>query len=367
MPFPPELELAIACCRWPPGEARDDAVRSRAEGSLDWAFFVDVVARHRVDGLVHDALRHAGIAPPDDVAERLAAEANGIARRNLAFAAESKRIAAMLGAADMRFLFVKGVTLNMLAYRTLALKQARDIDLLVDAERYDEACALFERSGYVCTDPGPGRSPDEMRKWVKRVKHTVWESSGGLVVELHSHLTDNPQLLPRLSVDAPLQIVEIAPGLTLPTLGKEALFSYLCAHGAAHAWSRLKWTADLAALIADEGDELERLYRQSQRLGAGRSSAQGLLLCARLFDTRLPPGLTRELERDPTTRALVATALRAMVRGGADRELHDQPMGTAAIHLSHFFLGRGWRHKWAELKLKFSLLEARLKGPGTGA
>lgn len=367
MPFPPELELAIACCRWPAGEARDDAVRRWAEKSLDWAFFADVVARHRVEGLVHDALRRAGSVPPEEIAERLAAGAKGIARRNLAFAAESKRIAAMLSGAGLRFLFVKGVTLNMLAYRTLALKQARDIDLLVDAERYDKACALFERSGYSCSDPGPGRSSDEMRKWVKRVKHTVWVSREGIVVELHSHLTDNPQLLPRLSVDASLQIVEIAPGLTLPTLGKEALFSYLCVHGAAHAWSRLKWTADLAALIADEGDELEQLYRQSQRLGAGRSSAQALLLCARLFDTKLPPRLQRELEGDPVTRALVASALRAMVRGGAGRELDDQPLGTAEIHLSHFFLGRGWRHKWAELKRKFSLLEARLKGLGAGA
>ena len=57
MPFPPELLLVTACCRWPPSPEREAAVRDAAAARIDWELFPRVVARHRVEGLVHDGLR----------------------------------------------------------------------------------------------------------------------------------------------------------------------------------------------------------------------------------------------------------------------------------------------------------------------
>ena len=36
----------------------------------------------------------------------------------------------------------------------------------------------------------------------------------------------------------------------MPTLADEPLYAYLCVHGASSAWFRLKWIADLNALLA---------------------------------------------------------------------------------------------------------------------
>lgn len=373
MPFPPELDLVVACCRWPPSPARDAAVRDAAQATIDWDFFGKVVARHRVEGLVHDGLRRAGVAVPDEVASVLARAAAGIARRNLVFAAASMRFHRALEAAGVTSLFVKGVTLNMLAYASLVIKHGHDIDIVVEPGGHHAACTVAEGLGFRCISPGPGRSAEELGTWVGRYKHTIWTDKAGVVVELHADLVDNPLLLGGVSVNSPRQPVAISAGISLPTLGGNALYAYLCVHGASHAWSRLKWIADLAALLKDsDAAEIERLHAAAENVGAGRASGQALLLCAHLFDTRLGASLSARLRADRTIQALVRIALASMVRGGAAVELGAQTFGTAPLHLSHFLLQRGWRYKIAELQRKLGsggapggLVQALVRSPLT--
>ena len=99
MRFAPELDLVVACCRWPPSPGRDIAVRAATVAAIDWNLFARVVARHRVHGLVHDGLRRAGVSSPPAVADALAASAAGIVRENLRFAAASARLTRALAAA----------------------------------------------------------------------------------------------------------------------------------------------------------------------------------------------------------------------------------------------------------------------------
>jgi hypothetical protein len=351
--FPPEFKLAVACCRWPPSPRHDEAVKRAASG-VDWVRLLKVAARHRVEGLVHDALGRAGIAPPPAVAGRLGSAALGIARENLVFAAEAGRLAGAFGEAAIPVLFLKGVTLNLLAYGTLAIKKAADLDLAVESASYARSVGVLRQSGYVCAFPGAAASDADILAAASRNKHSIW-SRNGVAVELHCSLVDSPLMLPGLTAAGEPQNVEIAPRILLPTLGREALFAYLCVHGATHAWSRLKWIADLAALLKDEQPAgIEHLYRRSIELGAGRAGGQALLLCADLFDTALPPALDSELRGSRAHRYLAQVALKSMLRGGGETELDELTFGTAAIHLSHFRLMAGWRFKAAELKRKLA-------------
>ena len=347
-----EFRLAAACCAWPPSPERDSAVRALAAGA-DWAAFLTVARRQRVEGLVSHALRRAEVSLPASIQSELALTAAAIARGNLAYAAESRHIHQAFVAAGLSHLFVKGATLDMLAYRSLGLKRARDIDMVVDPESVERACALLSELGYVRTVPGPEIDEARFPIWVKLCKETNWQHRrSGTVVELHSQLVDNADLLPGIGARSPSQIVEIGTGMTLPTLRNEELFAYLCVHGATHAWSRLKWIADVAAFLARfEPAEVERLYRASLDLGVGRCSAQALLLCRQLFDTPVSLPLLRELQGERATRMVVRLALGVMA-GGRSAELDDTVLGTVPIHLSHFFLGRGLRYKGGELGRK---------------
>jgi hypothetical protein len=348
-----EFLLTAACCRWPPCAGRNQAVLAAAARPIDWGRFLRLVRRQRVEGLVSSAFESAGVKPPQEVSTLLRGEAQGIARQNLAFAAESLRIQRLFEAAGLTFLFVKGATLDVLAYGTLGLKKARDIDLVIAPETVEQACELMVEAGYSRVSPGPEVKPERFPVWIELCKETGWKHPNGIIVELHSGLVDNPILLPGIGAHSPRQWVEIAPGIRLPTLAQDELFAYLCVHGATHAWSRMKWIADVAGLLKDhDAAGLERLYRRSLELGVGRCSAQALLLCQELFGLELPEHLATELRTDAATKRLVRIALAAMGGRNAETELDDTVLGTVPIHLSHFLLAPGWRYAASEVRRK---------------
>ena len=363
MPFPPEFRLVAACCRWPASAARDAAVREAAAGEIDWETFLKVVARHRVEGLVHEALKSLGDAVPETVRKALAGWAASIVRENLAFAAEARRLTAAFDTAGFSYFFIKGVALNMLAYGTLGVKRASDLDVVIDPADYPAAVRMFMADGAVCQFPHEGATFEQVMRWTEGNKHSIWFHFG-VRVELHSALVDNPRMLPGLSAHSETQMVTLGAGISVPTLARDGLFTYLCVHGATHAWSRLKWLADVAALVAgEEKAGLERLYRAAEALGGGRSAGSALLLAEELLGLALPPALEAELRRSRPVGFLVKVARDAMVRGGPTAELDETVLGTAGVHLSHLRMVGGAGYKWSEIRRKIGSLRRETDGP----
>ena len=355
-----EFRLVAACCIRPSSPAREAAILSAASAPIDWDAFLVAVRRHRVEGLANDGLRAAGVTMPAPAAEALAARAAFLLRHNLANAAEEARLLRTLGDAGVPVLFVKGTTLAMLAYGSLALKNAWDIDMLVAPDDLGAACRALAGLGYARVLPRPDLPELHFRRWAARSKESLWaHHARGVHVELHTALVDNPHLL-GAGLGSPVQQVRIAEGVALPTLGRDALYAYLCVHGTAHAWSRLKWLADVAAFAGDDEAEIGRLHRAAVALGAGRCSAVALSLCAGLFGTRFAPpadGATRRLER---------TALWALASAAdGTREFGDRPGEALRYFASHFLLSPRWRFKRAELlhKLLFPYTPGHLALP----
>jgi hypothetical protein len=349
--LPREFELVAACCRWPPSPERDSAVLALA-ARTDWDLVGRIAGRHRVEGLVWNALRHSGAEIPAEAAGPLQAAADRIARQNLVLTGESLRLSALLDRAGIRHLFVKGVTLGMIAYGSITPKMGWDIDLLVPEDLVEPAAAALEGAGYRLTLPVGPKGRERLGLWHRHWKESVWFSPrAGLTVELHSRLNDNRLLLPGVGTDSPVRQVEVARGRFLATLCREELFAYLCVHGASSAWFRLKWIADVGALLGDcPPDEVERFYRRSQEMGAGRAAAQALLLCERLFATAVSPALAAELRSDRVNRWLLAIALRKLAGRTLTAELDQKLLGTGTLHLMQFALRPGLGFKIAELR-----------------
>ena len=126
-------------------------------------------------------------------------------------------------------------------------------------------------------------------------------------------------------------------------------------HGALHWWNRLKWLADVNALLAAiPGSDVEHLVRAAEARGAGRSAAQALLLCRRLFATPLPDRLMVTLAKSATVRWLEATALNAITTGQGEREPREKRFGTTRGSLSTVLLSRNFRYRLAELTLQLA-------------
>jgi len=341
----PEFRLVCAACQWP-RERRDAAVRAAAAEGLDWDRVARITRRHRVHGLVADALAAPGLPVPAGFREQLRSRAQEIARQNLLAAAETVRLGKAFDAAGIDWISFKGLTLAARAYGTLAVKQSNDIDLLVAPERAIDACGVLAAAGYMRFNPGPEIADAQLATWIRTAKEVGWKHPAtGLIVEVHERMTANPALFPLPAIAAARTRVELAPGLSVPTLSDDLLFPYLAAHGARDAWFRLKWLADVAALLS--GCDAEAQYRNAQRLGVGRCAAQALLLANRLLGLPLDPAFERELRASPVHRLMLRVALRSV--GGAHEAEEHSRRSMLPVQVANLLLRRGLGYKWREL------------------
>jgi hypothetical protein len=341
-----EFKLALDCCRWSITGGRGSDLRDLAS-KVDWPTFVRLVRRHRIQGLVVQALRNNGVTVPAE-SEDISRDALAIAGRNLRSAVECARLLERFSDAGLRLIFVKGLTLSALAYRDPYVKLSCDIDILVDPGRIDRAAAILGDFGFdpvvPCVEP---RSPDIV-DWHARYKESTWYSrEADLNLDLHTHLSDNAAVIPAVGLSSRQQWVSLGRGHKLPTLANDDLFAYLCVHGAVSAWFRLKWIVDLVAFLRNTArDRIQEYYRHALSAGAGRAPGQALLLADRLSLLELPLDLRTELRRDPMNRFLASLAHHTLIQ---PVEPTARPLGTAAIHISQLLLLPGWRFKRSEI------------------
>jgi Uncharacterised nucleotidyltransferase len=352
-PLSPEFRLAVACAIWPPSDRRTEAIRTAGAGPLDWPCFLRVARRHQVIGLVHEGLTRAQPDVPPEIIGEIGAQAATLVRENLAIARESLRLQRLFDEADLPVLFVKGATLAVLAFGNLGLRSGQDIDLLVDYETLPAAITLISQAGYSRFDPPSDISDAQLRLLMPLRKDLGFvHQATGFRIELHWRLFLNSYAMVETSIMAASRVVPLAGAAGLRTLGEDDLFAYLCMHGALHWWNRLKWLADINALLAAAPDGgVEHLIRAAEARGAGRATALAMVLCRRLWGTALTAPLVETIDKSFTMRWLEATALKAMTTGQGECEPHDARFGTTRGSLSTFLLRRSWRYKLTELNV----------------
>jgi Uncharacterised nucleotidyltransferase len=276
-----------------------------------------------------------------------------LARQNLAMAAEALRLQRLFDEAHLPIVFIKGSSLAMLAFGNIGLSGGEDIDLLVPKETLPAAAALISGAGYRRFDPPSDISDAQLRQVMPLRKDLGFvHQASGLRIELHWRLFLNPHAMAETSLIAESRVVPVAGTKGLRTLGQDDLFAYLCMHGALHWWNRLKWLADINALLATlPEDSIERLVRAAEIRGLGRAVTQALLLCRRLLGTPLSAELVATLCKSVSVRWLEATALSAITAGQGERGPHDASFGTTRGSLSTFLLSRSWHYRLAELNI----------------
>jgi len=357
----PELALAAACCRWPPSPERDAVVRAAAGETIDWPRFAKVLARHRITALAWAGLTGAGIRPPVKVAEPLKAMTARETHRSLAMAAEVAKLQKACDAAGLPCAFVKGASLAALVYGDAGIKKSHDIDMLTTPQAAVAVRALLEDLGYRLTIP----SDLDAARFQILVDH---DKEAGFVhattrhmVDLHWRLLDQDWVLPGLDVNAATRRVNLG-GVSVRTLPDDSLFAYLCVHGAAHAWSRLKWSVDLNAFLSSRTPEVvEGLYHAAVAMGAGRAPALALILCQRLYGLKLAPTLAEALKRDTMAHALAGNAMACLGHAKGAEELPlPYSVPVFRIKLAQLFLMPGAGHLKREVARRMKSPDDRI-------
>src|SRR5271169_798652 len=277
--FSAELTLAIACLRWPFGESVEHDIRALAGAPIDWSRFLDWVRRNRIAPLVYHNLRRTGCPSiPEAVVAQLRGEATRNTRRVLVQIAEAARITSLLADAGIRSMIIKGPLLSLLAFGAPSLRESQDIDLVVDSANVMEAHRLIVQAGYRLIAPIVELTPPRYRVYRRwRGQSGYYLVSSDVVLELHWRLTAN-SLLMRDAATSCTQQVRVS-GRSFATLPDEELFLYLCVHGSVHMWFRLKWLADIAALLQRLRPEaIGRIASRARTLGLDRPVHVALIL-----------------------------------------------------------------------------------------
>lgn len=343
-----ELAIVAACSRPLSAPARIDAIGAAAASPFDPVRLLATARRHRVEGFVAQGLAAAGLPVPADLTRRTAASRLQ-AMRN---AGEEARIAGAMRAAGLDALFVKGTSLAILAHGSVVLKISWDIDLFVGPQQIAGACAVLETAGYRRTSFDGVRSERRIRRLLAGAKETVWfNADRGTHVELHAALIGTSGLGRGIGLASPRQALTVGPGATIPTLATGPLFAYLCIHGTTHAWARLKWLADVAALLAMSERSPASLRDEAIALGAGRCADVGILLCARLLGSDIPAPLVAAMEADPATRGLVTLAIDTIATPPSDDDRLAQGFRQiVAVQWSEFRFDRGLGYRVRTLR-----------------
>jgi hypothetical protein len=347
----PEFALALACAAWPRSEENVAAIRRAAQRVTDWPLFRRIVIRQRIYGLAHHGLTRAGVVIPSAIASAIASEARAIVMSDLAMIAEAVRLKRLFDEHGVPIAFLKGQTLEQLAYGTIGLRHAKDIDILIPPDCVEIAAGLLVQAGYGRVMPAAQFGDRKNAIWIRTFKNFQFANDANhSVLELHWRLSDNRYIASRLPPMSALQDVAMTDAMALPTLPEDHLFLYLCVHGASHCWFRLKWIADIGALIAAmPPDRLERLFVLAKERDIARPFAQAMLLSQQLFGSRAPAGLTQDRALHRAGRMLAAVAWMCIARGGGALETREVLFVHPAMRFSEYFLG-GWRSAVAQLR-----------------
>jgi hypothetical protein len=116
------------------------------------------------------------------------------------------------------------------------------------------------------------RQQASFRRWIKDMEY--FHSATGAAIEMHDRLVDNPHLI---CFDFNTLWQEREQIAVVPTLPRRALALYLCVHGAGHAWERLRWLVDLAALLREPGS-IEPVLADAEAAGIGAAMLHALML-----------------------------------------------------------------------------------------
>src|ERR1041384_2377106 len=289
----PEIELILCCSR---READVVELRTLLTQKINWDYLFATAQAHGVLPLLHKHL--AGADLPSHFLSRLKRESVANSQNVLHLIAKQLRVVKLFKDNGIPVALFKGPLLAQMAYGEISLRQAGDIDVLVNRRDFDYARTLLESLGY---EMSPRLTPAQLASHLSHhCELQFMRDEWFTVVDLHWDFAPRSFVfnLRADEVMSRLQQVSLA-GTTVETFGAEDLVLYLAMHGAKHLWRRLEWIASLAESLRAELN-WDVLVQRAERAHATRMLALGLRLGEKVSDVNIPAHVLANIDADRT-------------------------------------------------------------------
>ena len=307
MVYSPEFDLVLACLRWPQEAADGERIQRLAQQPIRWPHVLEIVDHHKVVPLFCRNLDT--FAPgylPDEQAAVLRASSFDNAHICLSRTAHLIALHRLFREQQIDLRIFKGIPLAMAAFQDPTLRDAGDIDLLVAEKDIFKAGEILETHGYVRFEPQARLTPRRLRSYLAHQKDFSYEhTTAGTVIDLHWRLFRNAFLPANAGLKEVGEDWINLGSERIPTLPAQRLLLYLCVHGALDGWLRLKWLADIGALLHTmTPEQLNSAATAAAEQQALPQFSAAILLCQDLlgFDSQpLPEGCLDRNDRGVAT------------------------------------------------------------------
>lgn len=284
----PENELLLCAAR----RSLDDDLAARmtalVDGELDWNYLHDKATQQGMMPLLHRHLN--SVCPqsvPTAILNSMKEESIANSQTCLYLFGELRKLLRLFDQNGITAVAFKGPVLSVAVYGDIALRQAGDLDILIEAEAFRPAKDLLSSAGYRLHPP---LTESQQASQLHSHCEIQFVSNGLSVVDLHWGLS--PKSF-HFALD-PTDVIDRAKtisiqGASLLTFSNEDMILYLCYHGSKHYWSKLEWISSLAEFIRSNEDIDWPIVIARGNGARGRHMLTlGLMLARELGDVDIP-------------------------------------------------------------------------------
>jgi len=344
----PDAELLVWCARTLVTDELRARIRQRVQAPLDWAVILDLAWYHGVGPLLHRNLSSfCSDLVPAEILTQLYRRMQAGALLNRVLVHELVVLCEALEAHGVPVMPIKGATLAAAIYDDPALREFRDLDLIVPEGSISETQAVLLALGYErlgCSSDSGERAQEDGPYYVFSKKRTLFR------VDVQYVMT-HPQFMFRL--DRPefwnCRRPVVLANKIVQGLSPEDLLIVLCLHGSKHAWEELKWICDVAELLRSHPHlDWDRIFLNASLWRCRRLVCLGLSLAHLLLDAPLPEAVLARFSTDSDVHVLSPRMPATLL---AD---HYSGVKESQVVALHFSLKDSWWERW-----KFGLMLCR--------
>jgi hypothetical protein len=277
-----EWALLLECAKLHPDPQRL-VVLLRAP--LQWTSLIALAENHSVLGLTAARLaNYSEDAILPENRESLCAWRRAYTLFTMNLTVEMFRLFEVFAASQVEALVIKGPVLSARCYGDPGLRQYGDLDLIVRNKDIQRSTELMIGLGY---EPSVPLTAIQAKKIPG--EYVFRQSTTKLLIEFHTEHTFryHPRPLPLEKLFKRQARVNI-DSHKVPALSPEDELILICIHGAKHFWEQLSYIADVAAFVATQELDWERVESAAEEVGGERMLYVGLRLAADLLDAPLP-------------------------------------------------------------------------------
>jgi len=306
-----EWALLLECAKPHPDSA---ALPKLLAVPIDWPILIALAEDHGTLALTAARLfaSNESAIPPESL-DQIRSWRRSQALFTLNLTSEMFRLFGNFSSSQIEALVIKGPVLSQRCYADPGLRQYGDLDLIVRDRDILRTTELMLALGYEARIPVTAIQSQKIPG-----EYVFRHSRSKLLVELHTEKTFryHPRPLPIEQLFR-RQVQVAFDGTAVPALSLEDELILIAIHGAKHFWERLIYIADIAAFVARQHLDWEKLLSAAAEVAAQRMLRAALGLATTLLDAPLPDKISAPVRSDSTVTALTQQITRWLPAAGS--------------------------------------------------